>query len=248
VKETIEGKNSVIEALKANRNINKIFISETSRDRQILEIMELAKKNKIPVQKVNKTKLNNITRTRKHQGIIAMAAAKDYVSLDKIIERKPLTKNPVLVMLDGIEDPHNLGAIIRTCDATDVQGVIIPSRRNVGLTGIVSKTSAGAVEHVPVARVTNLSQTIEELKEKGFWIVGCEATAENYLYNVDLVIPLVLVIGSEGKGISRLVAEKCDMLVKIPMMGEISSLNASVAASICLYEALKQRLVRCVNK
>ncbi|KUO49920.1 MAG: RNA methyltransferase [Desulfitibacter sp. BRH_c19] len=241
--ETIEGKNSVLEALKAGREVNKIFIGENlTKDRVLSTIISIAKKNKIPVQNVGKTKINDLAETNNHQGIIAMVAAKEYASLEEIIQKKPLSESPIILMVDGIEDPHNLGAIIRTCDAVGVAGVVIPNRRNVGLTGIVSKASAGAVEYVSVARVTNLSQTIDALKEAGFWVVGCEASGEKTIYEVDLKMPLVLVVGGEGKGISRLVQEKCDFLTKLPMVGNISSLNASVAASVCLYEALKQRI------
>ncbi len=241
--EIIEGKNPVLEALRSGRDINKILISETNKDDQVMSnIINLAKKRKVPVQNVNKNKIRKLASTDNHQGVLAMAAAKAYATLEEIIEKSPLSDNPIIVMVDGIEDPHNLGAIIRTCDAVGAQGVIIPSRRNVGLTGIVNKASAGAVEYVPVARVTNLAQTIDVLKEQGYWVVGCEASGDKYIYDVDLVIPLVLVVGGEGKGISRLVAEKCDMLVKLPMKGHINSLNASVAASVALYEALKQRL------
>ena len=242
--EAISGKNSVLEALKAGREINKIFLGENvSRDRVFREIIDMAKVNKIPVQNVAKAKLDDLSETNKHQGIIAMVAVKEYVSLEEIVQRKPLSEMPVIVMLDGIEDPYNLGAIIRTCDAAGAVGVIIPNRRNVGLTGIVSKASAGAIEYVPVARVTNLAQTIDTLKEMGFWVVGCEAVEKKTIYEIDLKMPLVLVVGGEGKGISRLVREKCDFLAGLPMVGNISSLNASVAASICLYEALKQRIV-----
>jgi 23S rRNA (guanosine2251-2'-O)-methyltransferase len=242
--EAIAGKNSVLEALRAGREINKIFLGESvTRDRVFKEIINIAKANKIPVQNVAKTKLDDLAETNKHQGIVAMVAVKEYVPLEEIVYRKPLSEAPVILMVDGIEDPHNLGAIIRTCDAVGAAGVIIPNRRNVGLTGIVSKASAGAIEYVPVARVTNLAQTIDALKEMGFWVVGCEARGEKTIYEVDLKMPLVLVVGGEGKGISRLVQEKCDFLIRLPMVGSISSLNASVAASICLYEALKQRIL-----
>lgn len=241
--EAIAGKNSVLEALRAGREINKIFLGESvTRDRVFKEIINIAKANKIPVQNVAKTKLDDLAETNKHQGIVAMVAIKEYVPLEEIVHRKPLSEAPIILMVDGIEDPHNLGAIIRTCDAVGAAGVIIPNRRNVGLTGIVSKASAGAIEYVPVARVTNLAQTIDALKEMGFWVVGCEARGEKTIYEVDLKMPLVLVVGGEGKGISRLVQEKCDFLIRLPMVGSISSLNASVAASICLYEALKQRI------
>ena len=241
--ETIAGKNPVLEALKAGREINKIFLGENvTKDRVFQEIINIAKVNKIPVQNVAKTKIDDLTETTKHQGIVAIVAIKEYASLEEIVQKKPLSETPIILMVDGIEDPYNLGAIIRTCDAVGAVGVIIPNRRNVGLTGIVSKASAGAVEYVPVARVTNLAQTIGELKEIGFWVVGCEASGDKTIYEIDLKMPLVLVVGGEGKGISRLVQEKCDFLVSLPMVGNISSLNASVAASICLYEALKQRI------
>ena len=241
--EAIAGKNPVLEALRAGREINKIFLGENlTRDRAFKEIIDIAKVNKIPVQNVTKTKLDDLSETNKHQGIVAMVAIKEYVSLEEVAQRKPLSELPIILMVDGIEDPHNLGAIIRTCDAVGAAGVVIPNRRNVGLTGIVSKASAGAIEYVPVARVGNLVQTIDALKEMGFWVVGCEAAGQKTIYEIDLKMPLVLVVGGEGKGISRLVQEKCDFLVNLPMVGNISSLNASVAASICLYEALKQRL------
>ncbi|MEW6624978.1 MAG: 23S rRNA (guanosine(2251)-2'-O)-methyltransferase RlmB [Bacillota bacterium] len=240
--ESIEGKNAVLEALRASRQINKIFMADTLvGDKTIGEIISLAKAGKIPVQRVDKTKINNTAVSKHHQGIIAMAAAKEYVDLEDILENVSMADMPILVMVDGLEDPHNLGAIIRTCDAVGAAGVIIPNRRNVGLTYIVSKVSAGAIEHIPVARVSNLTQTIVTLKDKGFWVIGCEASGDKFIYEADLRIPLVLVIGGEGKGIGRLVKDNCDILVKLPMMGRINSLNASAAAAVCLYEALRQR-------
>ncbi len=238
--ETIEGKNPVLEALRAGREINKIFIADTARDKAIMQIKQLAKENKIPVQMTAKEKIEELADTKKHQGVIAMASAKQYVELEEIMARET-GQLPLIVMVDGLEDPHNLGAIIRTCEAVGVQGVVIPNRRNVGLTFIVSKVSAGAIEHIPVARVVNLVQTMVTLKENGYWIVGCEASADETIYEADFDMPIVLVIGGEGKGIGRLVREHCDFLVKLPMLGKVNSLNASVAASVCLYEILRKR-------
>ncbi len=239
--ETIEGKNPVAEALKAKREINKIVIADASYDQAIHSILSMAKESKIPVQRVKRIALNRLATTKHHQGVVAFVAAKEYATIEDIIKRQSRSGQPLIIMVDGIEDPHNLGAIIRTAEAVGAQGVVIPRRRNVGLTEVVSKSSAGAIEHLPVARVTNLVMTIGELKQSGFWVLGCDAKGEKSIYAADLTLPLVLVVGGEGKGLSRLVKQSCDLLVRLPMLGKIDSLNASVAASVCLYEILRQR-------
>ncbi|GAW91131.1 23S rRNA (guanosine(2251)-2'-O)-methyltransferase RlmB [Calderihabitans maritimus] len=238
----ILGRNAVLEALKAGRPINKILVAEGAKSYAVKEIYELAKRRQIPVQKVRRENLARITETSRHQGIVAYTSPKDYVTVDDILEKaKVKGEAPFIVMLDHIEDPQNLGAVMRTADAVGCHGIIIPKRRSVQLTATVEKVSAGAVEYVPVARVANLPQTAQLLQEKGCWVVGLDAKASQIYYEVDLKGPLVLVIGSEGKGISRLLKEKCDFHVRLPMVGHIDSLNAAVAASIVMYEAARQR-------
>ncbi len=239
----IEGRNPVIEALKAGREIDKIFIAKGAAEGSIKKIIGMAKEKGIPVQNVERNKLNEISESDNHQGIIAMAAAHEYSSLEDIIEAsKGKDKAPFILLLDEIMDPHNLGSIMRTADAVGVDGIIIPKRRSVGLTAVVAKTSAGAIEYVPVAKVSNLSQAIDKLKEAGFWVAGADAAGEQAHYEANLGGPIALVIGNEGEGISRLIREKCDFLVNIPMVGNVSSLNASVAAAVFMYEVLRQRI------
>ena len=237
----LEGRNAVIEALKAGRSIDKVFIIDGKNDAPIKQIIKEARKRNIIVNFVSKEKLNDISVTKKHQGVIAYAAAYDYVDVKDIISTAvDKGESPFVIILDGIEDPHNLGAILRTANIAGVHGIIIPKRRAVGLTSTVAKTSAGAIEHTKVARVTNVARTIDELKKEGFWIACADMDGE-LMYNVDLKGSLAIVIGNEGEGVSRNVKEKCDFIVKIPMKGEITSLNASVAAGILTYEALRQR-------
>lgn len=243
MEDMIAGRHSVLEALKSGRSINKIWIAENAQKHQIQPIVAEAKNIGIVVQFVDKRKLDQMVENVPHQGIVAQVAAYDYVEVDDILERaRAKGQAPFILLLDEIEDPHNLGSILRTADCAGVHGVIIPKRRSVGLTATVSKTSAGAVEYVPVAKVTNLAQTIEELKEKGVWIAGADVQAAGSLYQTDFTLPIAIVIGNEGKGIGRLIKEKCDFRVQLPMYGQINSLNASVAASLFMYEVVRQRL------
>ncbi|MBU5214735.1 MULTISPECIES: 23S rRNA (guanosine(2251)-2'-O)-methyltransferase RlmB [Heyndrickxia] len=240
-REFIAGKNPVIEALKSNRDINKIWISEGSNKGQMQQIIKLAKESKVLVQYVPKQKIDQMVKEN-HQGVVAQVAAYQYAELDdlfKLAEQKQ--EDPFFIILDELEDPHNLGSILRTADAAGVHGIIIPKRRAVGLTAAVAKASTGAIEHVPVARVTNLSNTIKELKERGLWIFGTDAKGSQDYRTMDGKMPLAIVIGSEGKGISRLIKESCDFLVHLPMVGHVTSLNASVAASLLIYEVYRKR-------
>lgn len=241
--EFIEGRNPILEALRSDHPLNKILIAKNiERHKTILEIIELTKAKKIPLEWVERKALDRISFSGKHQGLIAFAAAHKYVDVvDLLNTAKDKKENPYLVMLDGIEDPHNLGAILRTAEATGAHGVIILKRRAVPLTSTVAKVSAGAIEYVGVTRVPNLSTTMDYLKKEGLWMVGVEAGAEKSYREVDLKLPIAIIIGGEGKGISRLVKEKCDFLVSISMKGRITSLNASVAAGIILYEVFNQR-------
>ncbi|MFZ7104391.1 MAG: 23S rRNA (guanosine(2251)-2'-O)-methyltransferase RlmB [Peptococcaceae bacterium] len=237
----IFGRNPVLELLKSEKSINKIFIAEGAAKGSIQEIVSLAKEKRIPFQLVDKRKLDQMFPRQNHQGIVALAAAAEYVDWRDILEiAKQKSEDPLIIMLDEIEDPHNLGAIVRTADAAGAHGIIIPKRRAVPLTEGVAKASAGAVEYLPVARVANLAQIIDQLKKEGCWIVGT-ALEGNLIYDQDLQGPLVIVIGSEGKGLGKLIEEKCDFLVNIPMKGKINSLNASVAAGVVLYEVVRQR-------
>lgn len=241
----IEGRNPVIEALRSGRDIEKILISKGNKEGSIKKIMAMAKENRVFIQYVDKNKINQISTSGAHQGVIAYVAAYRYHELEEILDAaRSKEEDIILIILDEITDPHNLGSIIRTADAVGVHGVIIPKRRSVGLTAAVAKTSAGAIEYVPVTRVTNLSRTIDYLKEQEIWVVGADMDGEKLHYDSDLAGNIAFIIGSEGKGISRLVKEKCDFLVKLPMKGRVSSLNASVAASILMYEALRQRKSR----
>ncbi len=238
----IIGMNPIIEAIQSNHYINKIYIAEGMQKSKIEKLTSVAKENKIFIQFVPRKKIDQLTQSKGHQGIVATIAAYKYYDIYEILENiKKEQLMPLLIMLDEIEDPHNLGSILRTADVVGANGIIIPERRSVGLTSTIAKTSAGAVEYVPVARVTNLTQTLEVLKKEGFWIVGADALSNKYYTEVDYKMPICLVIGSEGKGISRLVKEKCDFIVKLPMKGHVNSLNASVAASIIMYEIYKQR-------
>ncbi|MFO7296201.1 MAG: 23S rRNA (guanosine(2251)-2'-O)-methyltransferase RlmB [Caldicoprobacter sp.] len=237
----VEGRNPVIEALRAGKTIEKILVAKGSREGAVRDILRMARERGIVVQEVDRKRLDSMSQTGAHQGIIALVVPYTYVSVEDILERARRTNEPpFVVVLDCIEDPHNLGAIIRTAECCGVHGIIIPKRKAVGITPTVVKASAGAVAYVPVAKVTNVASTLELLKEQGLWVVGAEAQATPY--NVqDMKGPIALVIGSEGKGLRRLVKEKCDYLVGIPMKGKINSLNASVAAAILMYEVLRQR-------
>lgn len=240
--EKLEGRNPVLEALRSDRTINKILIAKGDREGSVKQIIALAREKRVVVQEVDRAKLDSISVIHAHQGVIAYTAFKDYVEVDDILKiAREKGEPPFVIILDEINDPHNLGSILRTADAVGAHGVIIPKRRAVGLTATVSKASAGAIEYVPVARVTNIAQTIEDLKKENVWVVGTDASGEKSFYESDLKGPIALVIGSEGEGMSRLVRERCDFIVNIPMHGRISSLNAAVAGAIVMYEISKQR-------
>jgi 23S rRNA (guanosine2251-2'-O)-methyltransferase len=238
----ISGPNSLSEALAAAREVTQIFIAEGAKSARIDEILLLAEKRKISIKKVARKELEQIVGNSNHQGVAAIVEAYSYVSLEDLIEStKDTERQPLLIMLDELEDPHNLGAILRTADAVAADGIIIPNRRSVGLTTTVAKISVGAIEHVPVAQVTNLVQTVERLKKEGFWIVGADASGKQLYSEIDYNMSVCLVIGSEGQGISRLLLKNCDYVVRLPMRGHVNSLNASVATSIFLYEIYRQR-------
>lgn len=238
----VEGRNSVLELLESGRDINKIFIEKGDRVGSIKEIIAKAKERKIIITELDKVKFNNMAQTNNPQGVIAVVPPFDYCDIYDIIDSaKEKDEQPFILILDGIEDPHNLGSIIRTAETAGVHGVIIPKRRAVAVNATVNKVSAGAVEHMKIARVNNINETINTLKKEGIWICGTDINTEKYYYNQDLTGPLAIVIGSEGFGISKLVKENCDFLVKIPMKGKVTSLNASVSTGIVVYEAVKQR-------
>ena len=238
----LEGRNALTEALASGRAIDKVFIAEGSTDRALARLAAQAKQAGAVVVETDRRKLDQMSATGAHQGVIAMVAAHSYATLDDILNRaKERGEAPLIVICDELSDPHNLGAIIRTAECAGAHGVIIPKRRSVGLTAIVGKASAGALEYMPVARVTNITNAIKELKERGVWIFGTAAEGATPLYQADLKGAAAIVIGNEGDGMSRLVAESCDLKVSIPMKGRISSLNASAAAAILLYEAVRQR-------
>lgn len=238
----LEGRNSVLEALKAGRTINKIFVSKGDREGSIKQIVAMAIEKRILVQEVERGKLDSMSSTFSHQGVIAFVSPKDYVEVDDILAiAAEKGEAPFIIILDEITDPQNLGSILRTADAAGVHGVIIPKRRAIGLTAVVSKASAGAVEYVPVARVTNLAQTIEHLKKQNIWVGGTAMTGGKSFYESDLKGPIAIVIGSEGEGIGKLILDKCDFTVSLPMKGNIESLNAGVAGGIIMYEILRQR-------
>lgn len=240
--ETVEGRNAVLEALRSGRPLNKIFIARGIRPAFLAQLQQLARKRGVVVQEVDRKRLDEMAVTRNHQGVIAQAMPKEYVCLEDILAiARDRQEDPFLLLLDGIEDPYNLGALLRTAEAAGVHGVVIPKRRAAGLTAAVARASAGAVEYVAVARVPNLAQCIEELKSLSIWVVGSDPQGKDLYAGVDLTGPIAIVIGGEGHGIHRLVKEKCDFLVRLPMRGRISSLNASVAGSLVLYEVVRQR-------
>lgn len=238
----IEGRNPVIEALKSEREIDKILIANSAKEGSIKKIIGMAKEKNIIIQYVDKHKLDEISTSHSHQGVIAYANEYKYYELDELIDSvKSKDEDPFFIILDEITDPHNLGSIIRTADAVGAHGVIIPKRRSVHITPVVSKASAGAVEYMPVCKVTNIVNTIKRLKDEGLWIAAADMDGEIF-YKQNLTGPLGVVIGSEGFGISRLVKQNCDFIVKMPMIGNVTSLNASVAGGILLYEVFRQRL------
>ena len=238
----IEGRNAVIEALRAGRTIDKIYIARGETDKALGHIAGKAREAGIAVTDCDRRKLDAMSVTKAHQGVIAVCAVRAYCSIDDILAiAEARGEPPFIVVCDEISDPHNLGAIIRSAECAGVHGVVIPKRRSAGLTAIVGKTSAGAVEHMAVARVTNLAAALDELKEKGLWVYGTAARGSSTLWTTDFDGPVCLVIGSEGEGLGRLIAEKCDFLVSIPMRGKVSSLNASAAAAVVMYEVMRHR-------
>lgn len=241
----VEGRNSVLELLESGKDINKIFIEKGERQGSINKIIAIAKERKIVITEIDKTKFNSMVQTKNAQGVIAIVPPFDYCDIyDIIAVAKEKNESPFILILDGIEDPHNLGSIIRTAETAGIHGIIIPKRRAASVNATVNKASAGAVEHMKIARVNNINDAINTLKKEGVWICGTDIDTNKYYYNQDLTGPLAIVIGSEGNGMSRLVKENCDFLIKIPMKGKISSLNASVSAGIIVYEALKQRIIK----
>ena len=238
----VEGRNAVLELLNSDRDINKIFVQAGEKHGSINKIIAIAKENKVVVTEVEKSKLDFMSKTNNHQGVIAIVPPFNYCEIEDILDlAEQRNEDAFILILDGIEDPHNLGSIIRTAETAGVHGIIIPKRRSVTVNSTVSKVSAGAVEHMKIARVNNINEAIRKLKENGLWIIGTDMNTNTYYYNQDLKGNIAIVIGSEGFGISRLAKENCDMLVKIPMKGKITSLNASVSAGIIIYEAVKQR-------
>ncbi len=237
------GRNAVIEALKGERTIETLYISNSKLEGSIKTIVGLAKENRILIKEVDKRKLDSMCGGEVHQGVIAKVTPYKYSEVSDILDlAEKRGEAPFIVILDEIEDPHNLGSIVRTAELFGVHGIILPKRRSASVSTTVYKSSVGAIEHVKIAKVTNLNSTIEELKEKGIWIYGADIRAEEYSYQVDFGGPCAVIIGNEGRGISKLTVEKCDKLIKIPMVGKINSLNASVAGGIIMYEVLKGRL------
>ena len=238
----IEGRNAVSEAIRSGRTINKVFLADGDTDRALGRLAAMAKDAGAVVVRIDRRRLNEMSLTGAHQGIIASVAVHGYATIDEILAAAEAKgEAPLIVLCDELSDPHNLGAILRTAECAGAHGVIIPKRRSVGLTAVVGKASAGAVEYIPVARVSNIAAAIRELKERGVWVFGTAADGALPLYSADLKGPAAIVIGNEGEGMSRIVAESCDFKVSIPMKGHISSLNASAAAAILLYEAVRQR-------
>lgn len=241
---TIEGRNAVLEAFRAGKTIDKLFVLDGCQDGPVRTILREAKKTDCIVNFVKKERLDQMSETEKHQGVIAYAAAYEYGTVEEMLERaKEKNEQPFLILLDNIEDPHNLGSIIRTANQVGAHGVIIPKRRAVGLTATVAKASAGAINYTPVAKVTNLVKTMDELKKQGMWFV-CGDMGGDSMYSLDLTGPMGVVIGNEGEGVSRLVKENCDFVATIPMFGDIDSLNASVAMGVLSYEIVRQRMAK----
>ena len=238
----VEGRNAVLELLESEKDINKIYVAKGEKHGSINKIIAIAKSKRVVIVEKDRRQLNEMAQTNNHQGVIAIVPPFEYCEIEDILdEAKKVNQDPFVLILDGIEDPHNLGAILRTAETAGVHGVIIPKRRAAAVNSTVSKVSAGATEHVKVARVNNITDAIQKLKEAGLWICGTDMQTDTYYYNQDLTGPLGIVIGSEGNGISNKVKNHCDFNVKIPMLGKITSLNASVSAGIIIYEAVKQR-------
>ena len=242
MEDQVEGRNSVTELLKSGKDINKLYVQKGEKHGSINEIIKLAKQNKVVITELDRAKLDQMSESHNHQGVIAIVPPYEYCDVDEILEyAKSKNESPFILILDGIEDPHNLGSIIRTAETAGVHGIIIPKRRACGVNSTVSKVSAGAVQHMKIARVNNINETIKFLKQNDIWICGTDGQAKTYYYQQDFKMPVAIIIGSEGYGMSRLVKENCDFLVKIPMKGKITSLNASVSAGIVMYEATRQR-------
>lgn len=239
----IEGRNAVLELLESGKDVNKILIEKGEKHGSILKILAMAKERRIVIVELEKNKLNQMAQTPSHQGVIAIVPPFDYCEVENILEdAKEKNEKPFVLILDGIEDPHNLGSIIRTAETAGVHGIIIPKRRAASVNSTVNKVSAGAVQHMKIARVNNINDVIRDLKEEGLWICGTDMEAQKYYYEEDYRGAIGIVIGSEGFGMSRLVKENCDFLVKIPMKGKVTSLNAAVSAGIVTYEVVKQRI------
>ena len=242
MEDQVEGRNSVIELLESDRDINKIFIMKGEKHGSINKIIAMAKGKKIVIIEKDKRQMEEMSQTHNCQGVIAIVPPFDYCEVEDILElAEQRNEDPFIIVLDGIEDPHNLGSIIRTAETAGVHGIIIPKRRAAQVNSTVNKASAGAVEHIKIARVTNINDSLQQLKNAGLWICGTDINTETYYYKQDLTGPLAIVIGNEGKGMSEKTKKNCDFLVKIPMKGKITSLNASVSAGIIIYEAVKQR-------
>ncbi len=239
----VEGRNSVLELLESKKDINKIFVTKGEKHGSINKIIAIAKERRIIIVEKDRRQMEQIAQTNNYQGVIAIVPPFEYCEIEDILEEaKSRNEDPFVLILDGIEDPHNLGSIIRTAETAGVHGIIIPKRRAASVNATVNKTSAGAVEHMKIARVTNISDSIQKLKDAGLWICGTDINTQTYYYNQDLTGPLGIVIGNEGSGMSEKVRKNCDFLVKIPMKGKVTSLNASVSTGIVVYEAVKQRL------
>ncbi len=242
MEDQVEGRNSVLELLESDRDINKIFITKGEKHGSINKIIAIAKEKRIVIIEKDKKQMDEMSQTHNYQGVIATVPPFDYCEIEDILELTKYKKEePFIIVLDGIEDPHNLGSIIRTAETAGAHGVIIPKRRAAQVNSTVNKASAGAVEHMKIARVTNINDSLKQLKNAGLWICGTDINTDTYYYNQDLTGPLAIVIGNEGKGMSEKTKKNCDFLVKIPMKGKITSLNASVSAGIIIYEAVKQR-------
>lgn len=239
----VEGRNSVLELLESKKDINKIFVTKGEKHGSINKIIAIAKERRIIIVEKDRRQMEQIAQTNNYQGVIAIVPPFEYCEIEDILEEaQNRNEDPFVLILDGIEDPHNLGSIIRTAETAGVHGIIIPKRRAASVNATVNKTSAGAVEHMKIARVTNISDSIQKLKDAGLWICGTDINTQTYYYNQDLTGPLGIVIGNEGSGMSEKVRKNCDFLVKIPMNGKVTSLNASVSTGIVVYEAVKQRL------
>lgn len=238
----IEGRNSVLELLESGKDVNKIFITKAEKHGSINKIIAIAKEKKIIIVEKDKRQMDEMAQNKNYQGVIAIVPPFEYCQIEDILKKaEEQNEDPFVLILDGIEDPHNLGSIIRTAETAGVHGIIIPKRRAASVNSTVNKVSAGAVEHMKIARVTNISEAMEKLKKAGLWICGTDIRTDTYYYNQDLTGPLGIVIGNEGSGMSKKVRENCDFLVKIPMKGKVTSLNASVSTGIVLYESVKQR-------